>query len=181
MAIEAISSIPHAERIAIVSKIQRTIPRERIRVQIGQDNKAQEMWGFVWLDRLPFCFRAWHSLVNRRLPFLENGLSGVQTNWGFVHAPYHPLDFTAPVFTVGITEDDMVYMLKGLKVKHGNIELARQDGKISELFIVVSGRRKRVYQQFQTLYTQDVGLRMAYSTAVSITCDEVASRLFSTP
>lgn len=159
---EHIKEIPHSQRISWVSAIQETISRERVRVQIIQ-GKPIEMWGFVWLNRLPFCFRAWPSV--KRLDFLEDGLK-VQTAWGFVHRPYEPLAFVPPILTEGVTKDDMVYILEGLGVSNRNI-------KIGEAL----SKRKKAYKEFYELYSQDLTMRKAYSAAVSIVCDEKEAEL----
>src|SRR3989344_164548 len=131
MTTEEIRSIPLAERIAQVSAIQESIPRDRIRIQMDQHSKPTEMWGFVWLGkRLPFCFRAWHSFENTRLNYLANGSLGGITNWGYVLKPIQPGQFTATVFTAGITDDERIYMLDGLKVKPEVIQSAEQADKL---------------------------------------------------
>lgn len=138
------------------------VPLERIRIQIVRE-KPSEMWGFIWVNHLPFCFRAW--------PLLHKNI-----RWGFVHAPYEPLSFTAPM-TTGITEDDMTYMLRGLRVKDEEIELGRQDGKIPELFRATLGKRKRAYRKFQERYTEDAELRKVYGTTVRNACDQRETKL----
>lgn len=168
---EVIQSIPHSERLVIVSSIQSTIPRERIRAQVVQ-GRSGEMWGFIWLDDLPFCFRAWPSLIHKKLDFLRNGSLDVNTSWGFVHAPYNPLSFKEPPFTTSINKDDMLYMLSGLRVRENNINLAIQNQAIPQLFEETLKRRQGAYQKFYELYETDEGFRMAYCTAVSIVCDE---------
>lgn len=140
------------------------VPLERIRIQTVRE-KPSEMWGFVWVNHLPFCFRAWPSSLHKN------------TEWGFVHAPYQPLSFTAPIFTEGIAEDDMTYMLSMLRVTDERIELAREDGKIPELFRATLRRRKRAYRKFRELYTENAELRGEYGTAVRNACDQRETKL----
>jgi len=140
------------------------VPLERIKIQTVRE-KPSEMWGFVWVDRLPFCFRAWRSFRHKN------------AGWGFVHAPYEPLSFKPPILTPGITEDDMTYMLSKLRVKDNEIELARQDGKIPELFRAALEKKGRAYRRFKKLYTANAELWGTYGTAVSSACDERETRL----
>lgn len=135
------------------------VPVDRIRVQRVRE-KPTEMWGFVWVNQLPFCFRAWYS------PYHKN------TGWGFVHAPYEPLSFTPPIFTTDITKDDMAYLLRKLRVRRKRIKRARQDGNIPELFRATLESRQTAYQEFTELYTKDAELRKVYGTAIRKACDQ---------
>ncbi|MEK7616633.1 MAG: hypothetical protein AAB414_01110 [Patescibacteria group bacterium] len=174
MAVEnSINAIPHAERIAMVSRIQKTIPRESIRIQevVGKPN---EMWGFVCLP-LPHIFRAGPS--HKGLTFIRNGMN-MTTEWGFVHAPYRPSNFHPPLFTESITEEDMRYMLRRLRVGRRKIELAAEDEEIPLLYRAVLGKKGNVYDEFNSRYFSDRILRAAYGTAVSIVCDEKMTQVY---
>lgn len=175
MAIENnINDIPHAERIAMVSRIQRAISRESIRVQMIQ-GKPNEMWGIACLPQ-PHMFRAWRS--HKDLNFLMNGMN-LTTEWGFVHAPYRPSNFYPPPFTEPIAEDDMRYMLRRLRVDKRRIELAAEDDEIPLLYVAVLERRSNAYDEFNSRYFSDRVLRAACGTAVSIVCDEKEAQFHS--
>ena len=143
-----------------VDAIKGTIDLDRIRVQTVQGKQGREMWGIVWLDSLPFYFRAWRQRKK-------------DTEWGFVHAPYEPLDFTPPIFTEPLTVDDINYMLKGLGVA--------EKEKTDKLLDKVLGERSKDYQKFRERYNQNPEFRRAYGTAVSIVCDEKQAQLYSSP
>ncbi len=151
----------------MVAAIQETIPRDRLTV-VTSGGRLHEMRGFVWLDRLPFCFRAWPKV--NKLDFLENGLT-VHTAWGFTHKPYEPLNFRPATGGI-ITEADMLYIINGLNIKEGRIKVAEEDGKIPQLFTVILTGKERAYRRFDQRYTEDFFLRKAYTTAVSLVCDE---------
>lgn len=170
---ETINSVPHQERFSMVSKIQRVIPRENIRIQMLQD-KPIEMWGVVCLP-LPHIFRVWRS--HKDLAFLRNGMN-LTTEWGFVHVPQNPADFYAPIFTEPIGEDDMKYILRRLRVEKHRIDLSAEDGEIPMLYKLSLKRRMKSYKAFNRRYFSDRILKMAYSTAVSIVCDEIETKLY---
>lgn len=174
---EIIRDLAHAERIARVDKIQLTIPRDRIRVQMVQ-GKSEEMWGFVWLKRLPFVFRAWPSVVHKELIFIRNGFN-VRTGWGFVHVPKNPLDFEPPITTGPLTGDDIKFMLTGLRIDREKIGTAERNGSLTQFFEEALTARRSDYLEYRTLYWQDRNVRLAYGTAVSIACDEKQAGLNS--
>lgn len=176
MSNEVIRIISHSKRLQLVASIQSTIPREMIRVQLVQE-RLRRMWGIVWLNKLPFIFQAWPSMViHEQLEFISNGLKAI-TDWGFVLAPQHPLDFEPPIMTVPLREGDMHYMLNGLKVGDQRIVEARTTENLTQLFEEILTERKPNYRRYLDLYFRDKNKRLAYGTAVSIACDEKAAGL----
>lgn len=169
--------------IPSVHDVIQTIPLERIKVltlekELLNGTKKEvlhEMWGFVWINRLPFCFRAWPSIVHTRLDLLDT-----VTRWGFPHVPENPLYFRIPILIQPITDDDRVYMLAGLKkVKGSKISRVSSSGRIPELFKAELEKRSRAYREFFEFYDENKEMRRVYGNAVSSVCDEKEAQLHS--
>lgn len=155
---------PLEERFSQAIKIARSIPQDRIRVQ-KVEGKVKEMWGFVWLSGLPFCFRAWPDPSGRKLEFLQNGpLSEKREAHWWVHAPYSPIDFKAAIFTKPIGENDIEYVLEGLGIN--------SEGSTRELFTHSLLQQGQRYEEFNEQYERDSFLRGAFDAAATLACDE---------
>lgn len=166
-----------------VHAIRETVPLERIRVPMIEKKLLngtvvevpREMWGFVWMHNLPFCFRVWPSTMG--------------TRWGFRHVPENPLYFVTPIATEPITEEDKKYMLEGLQTPSISGDIAKLFGlisrirgvnplaKIDEQFKIELEKRKIEYQRFFEIYWESQEMRSTYGNAVSLACNEKEARL----
>lgn len=174
------NQIPLSERLSLVVQISDTIPMERIKFR-KSGNQINEIWGFVLLNGLPFCFRAWPSFLSQReLAFLrpERGRDVYRTNWS-PHAPYNPLDFHPPIFAGEISKDDKVYLLRQLGVEETDIKnvAVKGEDELNSLYRSSLSGEKDKYSKCYHLYSADPILSAAFGAAVSLKCDEVEKAL----
>lgn len=170
------SEIPLSERLTMVATISETIPMDRIKFR-KSGTRIDEILGFVLLDGLPFCFRAWPSFPSQReLAFLrpDEGSNMHKTNWS-PHAPYNPLDFHPPIFAGEIPDDDKVYLLRRLGIKETDIEEAVAKGKdgLDGLYRTSLSGKKEEYDRFYDLYSISPHLSGAFGAAVATKCDQI--------
>lgn len=167
-----VAELPHELRERQVLELQAMIARERIRTQFIQD-KPNEMWGFIWFKGLPFIFRAWKVSAEEETPFLKNGsMDQFKTKWRS-HGLYTPQGFRPPLFTNPISEDDIRYMLEGLKIKPA---MVRSEALVS-LFASALIEREEKYAKIKKFFDTNLAFRMAYSACILKTCDEEEKRL----
>ena len=111
-----------------IAAIDESIDLSAIRTQEAQ-GEPYERWGVLWLEELPFFFRAW-KVGERNIPILE-GNHRRKTTW-YAHAPYHPEAFTPPVGSETLSASETEFLLEGLGVAKEVRENAVKEGTLAD-------------------------------------------------
>lgn len=132
--------------------------------------KISQMWGIIWINELPFCFRAYRGFEERQLEVLKNGVETVRTKW-WPHNPYFPLDFFPPVGTDPISIDEKECMLLGLGVDKKNIVEAMENDSLNRLYKETLFSKKGDYSKAKELLNNDSAARNVFDAVICTACD----------
>lgn len=116
--------------------------------------KDPEIWGFVEMSGLLFCFRAFHALPRG------------STKW-YPYAPCNPLSLLSR-----FTDDDARFILEKLGIEPADSMSSKE--KCREVF----SSRKEEYDAFlRERYFKDDALRKIFGTAINLKCDEIEKNM----